>query len=323
MFREPYKSNPGATGKLGTMENGEWTLIDRIRKSVDHDPRVLTGIGDDTAVLVPAEQPQLVTVDMLLEGVHFDLSQCSPYDVGWKAMAVNLSDIAAMAGTPTAAVVAVALPKGRPAELPQELFRGLKAAADAYDTSLVGGDTNFSPGGLVIAVTLLGTAHRKGPVLRSGARPGDWLCVTGKLGYSLAGHHYRFQPRVREAQRLADRYELHAMLDLSDGLASDLFHLTDESDCGCVVIAEQIPVNVAMIQDDRTPLDHALNDGEDFELLFTLAASDAERLIAEQPLAELGIDVTHLGTITSEKSVWLEIDGERSPFPRGGFQHRW
>lgn len=260
---------------------------------------------------------------MLLEGVHFDLSRCTPFDVGWKAMAVNLSDIAAMAGTPTAAVVAVALPASCPSELPGELLRGLRSAADRFDTAIVGGDTNRSPGGLVIAVTLLGTCHKKGAVLRSGAKPGDWLCVTGRLGYSLAGHHLRFTPRVREAQVLADLYDLHAMLDLSDGLASDLFHMTDESHCGCIIDSAAVPLQTATTDDGSSPLEHALNDGEDFELLFALDPTDARDLLHRQPLRPCGLDVSHIGVMTEDPAVLLKVDGVARPFPRGGFEHRW
>ncbi|MFO0946070.1 MAG: thiamine-phosphate kinase [Planctomycetota bacterium] len=305
------------------MAAGEWDQIRAIREAVAADSRVRIGIGDDTAVLNPVAGELLVTVDMLLEGVHFDFSNCTPTEVGGKAMRVNLSDIAAMAGQPLAAVVAVGIPRAAPRDLPMELFRGLKQAADEFDVALIGGDTNQSTSGLVVSVTLLGTTTRHGPLLRSGARPGDMICVTGKLGYSLSSRrHLLFTPRVREAQMLHARYELNAMMDISDGLASDLFHITDESGCGAVIEAEQLPIHEAA-QDARSPLDHALNDGEDFELLFTLGAKEAARLLSDQPLAERGVFVTRIGEITTDQRVMLRGANSFQELPRGGFQHQW
>lgn len=306
------------------MAPGEWDQIRAIRQAVAGDSRVRVGIGDDTAVLAPIVGELLVTVDMLLEGVHFDLSRATPFDVGGKAMRVNLSDIAAMAGEPLAAVVAVGIPSAAPNELPGELFRGLKAVADEFQVTLVGGDTNTSISGLVISVTVLGTPTGRGPLLRSGARPEDAICVTGRLGYSLeTGRHLRFTPRVREARTLHARYKIHAMMDISDGLASDLFHMTHESDCGAVIDADQLPIHSATRADSRSPLDHALNDGEDFELLFTLTEDEAERLLREQPLADPEVRVTRIGTITAEKRVLLRDGATLAELPRGGFQHQW
>src|SRR5262249_31388106 len=151
--------------------------------------------------------------------------------VGRKAMAANLSDIAAMAGRPVAAFAAVALPRTGSSQLAEDLYQGLREVADAFETPIAGGDTNSWKGPLVISVTVLGEAVGRGPVLRSGAKPGDWLLVTGPLGGSLRGKHLNFTPRVREALQLHSLVELHAMIDISDGLAADVGHICEESGC--------------------------------------------------------------------------------------------
>src|SRR5262249_1696172 len=151
----------------------------------------------------------------------------------------------------------------------EELYLGLREVADAFDTAVVGGDTNSWNGPLVINVTLLGESTPRGPVRRAGARVGDWLMVTGPLGGSILGKHLDFTPRVREALRLHELVSLHAMIDVSDGLAADVGHLCDESNCGAVLRAEGIPLTpeASQIADGRSPLEHGLGDGEDFELV--------------------------------------------------------
>ena len=317
-------ANHAAWRKDKILAFNEWQHIEWMRKQIAAAATVPVGIGDDCAVVEIAGQAALITVDMLVEGVHFDLSTCSAIDVGRKAMNVNLSDIAAMAGTPICAVVAVALPSGRSEDLPKQLFEGLKNAADAFNVAIVGGDTNRSTGGLVISVTVFGEPHAKGSLLRSRAVPEDKILVTGPLGYSLDGKHLTFTPRLREARRLHDEYSLHAMMDLSDGLASDLFHLTGQSGCGAIVEASRVPIRKpasGLASDERTALDHALNDGEDFELLFTAPADQAERMIALQPLRDLGVEMTIIGAITAANDVLLRQNGKLTPLRRGGYTH--
>lgn len=303
----------------------EWELIEWLRGGVPYDPRVLIGIGDDTALFRCDQRDVLLTVDMLLEGIHFDFQHCTPRAVGRKALNVNLSDIAAMAGIARAAVVAVALPAGRAEDLAEELHAGLREAAETFAVALIGGDTNRSPAGLVISVTVLGEPTGSGPVRRDGARPGDGLCVTGKLGYSITGHHLHFKPRLLEAQRLHATYTLNAMMDLSDGLGSDLFHLARESNVGVILDADAIPCALPPPghADDRSPLQHALNDGEDFELLFALPGAQAEQLLVDQPLKDWGVPVSKIGTIVAEPGIWIRQDGQIQPLPRDGFTHRW
>ncbi len=299
----------------------EFAFIDWLRRRTPADPRVPLGPGDDTAaVLFTPGRPVLVTTDMLLEGSCFRLVEAGARRVGRKAMAVNLSDIAAMAGTPVAAVVSVGLPRQGGRALAEELDAGLREMADAFGVAIVGGDTNSWDGRLVISVTLLGEPTSSGPVTRSGAQPGDWLVVTGPLGGSILGKHLDFTPRVREAAALHALAEVHAMIDISDGLAADVTHLCEESGCGAVLWAERIPITDAARQmaDKRLPLEHALGDGEDFELVFAVSAAEAQRLAATQPVA--GITLTPIGECVAE-GLWLEENGQRRPLPPLGYVH--
>jgi thiamine-monophosphate kinase len=300
----------------------EFAYIDWLRRQTPADPRVLIGPGDDTAVLrLRPDTPCLVTTDMLLEGSCFLLAKAGPRRVGRKAMAVNLSDIAAMAGRPVAAFVSVGLPRSGGRALGEELYRGLREVADAFDTALAGGDTNSWDGPLAIAVTLVGEATERGPVPRSGARPGDWLLVTGPLGGSILGKHLDFTPRVREALRLHTEAPLHAMLDVSDGLAADVWHLCQESRCGAVLWAEAIPISddAHRLSDGTSPLDHALGDGEDFELVFAVAPEDGRALLARQPVP--GVTLTRVGECV-EQGLWLEAGGQRRALEPRGYVHR-
>jgi thiamine-monophosphate kinase len=299
----------------------EFAFIDWLRKRTPAASRVLLGPGDDTAALTwPGDAPCLVTTDMLLEGSCFRLEEASARRVGRKAMAVNLSDIAAMAGRPTAAVVSVGLPRRGGRALAEELYLGLREVADAFDTAIVGGDTNSWDGPLAISVTLLGEATPPGPVPRSGAKPGDWLMVTGSFGGSIRAKHLDFTPRVREALALQASARLHAMIDVSDGLAADVWHLCEESSCGAVLRAEVVPIDAAAFEmrDGRTPLEHALGDGEDFELAFAVSAEDGRRLLQMQPTGD--VRITHLGEFL-ENGLWLEQLGVRQLLPPTGYVH--
>jgi thiamine-monophosphate kinase len=304
----------------------EFEYIHWLRQQTPADRRVLIGPGDDAAALHwPAAKPCLVTTDMLLEGSCFVLKEAGPRLVGRKAMAVNLSDIAAMAGKPIAAVVSVGLPRQGGQSLAEELYRGLREIADQFDTAIVGGDTNSWDGPLVINVTLIGEPTGRGPVRRSGVQPGDWLFVTGPLGGSILGKHLTFTPRVVEAQRLHAQYELRSMIDISDGLAADLNHLCAESGCGAVVFEAAIPISDAARQmnDSRTPLERALGDGEDFELLFAVSPDTGRKLLEAQPLTELGVTLYHIGQCAPE-GLWREsAAGERRRLAPLGYVHRF
>jgi thiamine-monophosphate kinase len=299
----------------------EFAYIDWIRRQTPRDPRILIGPGDDTAALYwPSGKPLLVTTDMLLEGSCFRLAEAGARRVGRKAMAVNLSDIAAMAGKPLAAVVSIGLPRQGGLALGEELYRGLREMADAFDTALIGGDTNSWDGPLVISVTVLGEATERGPVRRGGAQPGDWLFVTGPLGGSILGKHLDFTPRVREALALHAAVGLHAMIDISDGLAADVNHLCEESRCGALLRADVIPISAEAraLDDGRSPLEHALADGEDFELAFAVAPDDGHSLLATQPVP--GMTLAHIGEFV-EGGLWLDEGGTQRALQPKGYVH--
>ncbi|HEX4130969.1 MAG TPA: thiamine-phosphate kinase [Pirellulales bacterium] len=296
----------------------------RSRLPASQQSGVVVGIGDDAAVLdLPPGPGTLVTVDMLTDGVDFRLADVDPRRVGRKALAVNLSDIAAMAGRPIAAFVAVALPRDGAATLARQLFEGLAPLAERYGVALAGGDTNTWDGPLVISITLLGQASSRGPLTRRDARPGDAILVTGSLGGSILGHHFDFEPRIDEALLLHERYELHAGIDTSDGLSLDLSRLCTESRVGAELELTAVPVSAAARElattDGRSPLDHALADGEDFELILAVEPTSAERIIAEQPLA---VPVTRIGRIVERPGLWsIDAAGSRTLLTPRGWQH--
>jgi thiamine-monophosphate kinase len=225
-----------------------------------------------------------------------------------------------MAGLPVAAVVSVALPRDGGRALAEQLYLGLREIADEFQTAIVGGDTNSWDGPLVISVTVIGEVTGRGPVRRSGARPGDWLLVTGPLGGSIRGKHLTFTPRVREALQLHEIADLRAMIDISDGLAADVNHICEESGCGAVLHADQIPISADALEmkDSKPPLDHALSDGEDFELVFAVSEEDARRLLQSQPVA--GISLVHIGECV-EQGLWIEQDGKRRALEPRGYEH--
>lgn len=304
------------------MDRPEFALIDWIRsRVVDRDP-VVVGIGDDAAVLRShASRDWLVATDMIMEGVDFRLPDASPELVGRKALAVNLSDIAAMGGRPTAAFVSVALPIDRGVEFAKALHAGVLDLADQFDVVIAGGDTNSWRGPLVINITAVGEPLGSRSITRQGALPEDWIFVTGSLGGSLAGRHLTFEPRVREAKSLVELVDLHAMIDISDGLAADLHHILDGSGRGAIIEASAIPISEAArtAPGPLTALQHALADGEDFELIFTVSAEEGRQLLMRWNDAT---PITCIGRITAEPGCWIRYDAEtREPLPPLGWTH--
>jgi len=306
----------------------EAELIAELRRRIPPHPLVRLGPGDDAAVLQLAEVDECVmTVDLLTDGVDFRLEEVDPRRVGRKALAVNLSDLAAVAARPLAAVVALALPRRDGLRLALELYEGMLPLAEQFALAVAGGDTNSWDGPLVISITLLGAVTPGGPLRRGGARPGDHVLVTGSLGGSILGHHFDFTPRVDEALALAERYELHAGIDISDGLSIDLAHLAEESGCGAVLDLDAVPVaNAArmlaeQLDDGRTPLDHALHDGEDFELILAAGPEVAQQMVAERPL---DVPITRIGQVVAEQGLWQtdRAGGRRKLVPRG-WQHEF
>lgn len=300
----------------------EFALIDWVRCRSAAHPLVTVGIGDDAAVLDGDPASQLVATDTLLEGVHFEFPAATPSLAGRKSLAVNLSDIAAMCGAPTAAFVSAAFPRDRGMEFAQQIMRGIGELAAEFGVAVAGGDTNIWDGPTVIGVTVVGRCLCEPPPLRSRAEVGDWIFVTGELGGSLSGKHLTFTPRLKEAAALAESINPHAMIDLSDGLSSDLCHILDESKVGAELDATAIPMSETVRQGGtQNSLEHALNDGEDFELLFTVAEAVGRQLIDAPPFETR---LTYVGTIVEDGIREIVFaDGNRRPLEAEGWRHRF
>lgn len=279
------------------------------------------GIGDDMAEMRIGEDASvLVTTDMLLEGTHFDLGIATLDRAGYKAMATSLSDCAAMATVPLAAVVAVALPPEFSTRELKELHAGIMQAADKYDCPLVGGDITSwrAVHPLAINVTMFSRPAENAPIRRAGARVGDAVCVTGSLGGSLHGKHLTFEPRVEEALQIAQRIEVHAMMDITDGLSTDLNRICRQSGVGAVLEAASIPVSEDARRGDD-PLAAALHDGEDFELLFTAGQQQCRELLRYWKGA---VAIAEIGAIVDGVGMQLRTpDGASTALHPGGYDH--
>jgi len=283
------------------------------------------GIGDDMAQIRLAEDSSvLVTTDILLDGVHFNLQKTTLKQVGYKAIAVSLSDCAAMATVPIAAVVSVALPKGFGQEELKQLHSGITLVGDKFGCPLVGGDITAwkknEP--FAISVAMLSRPAGNQPIKRSGAKVNDSICVTGSLGGAPArqdgGKHLEFEPRVKEAIKIAQKAAINAMIDISDGLSSDLNRICRASRVGAIINAEQIPIS-QQAKRAEDPLNSALNDGEDFELLFTLSPGECEKLLRKW---DESIPITQIGMITDAKKMQIKMtNGQIRDLQAAGYNH--
>ncbi len=341
-------------------EIGEFGLIDRIKKTAEKNPknsRVLLGIGDDAALLkLSPGKICAATTDTMVEGVHFDLRYTPFFDLGYKAMASNLSDIAAMGGNPLLALITLSLPAKTSVKQIDQLYAGMQALAKKHRVVIAGGDTVKSRE-LSITLALLGECDPKNTGLRSGARPGDAVLVTGDLGGSQAGldllkttlrqgvrhtqpgssgqeirnpksklarKHLRPEPRVAEAKLLASRFKLHGMIDISDGLASELHHLSKVSKVGIIIDQKALPVAAQTIviakMLERDPQKYCLYGGEEYELLFTLPPREA--LKARALIHKQGTACSIIGQVVKGSRVSIIAqNGKREKLTNRGYTH--
>jgi len=325
---------------------GEFGFIDRICETYAGalGGDLALSIGDDAAVLdVPAGKQVVVTTDLLIEGVHFRRDWSDFYSIGWKAAAVNLSDIAAMGADPTFTFVSLAVPADETVENLERFYDGLSDCLTRYGAKLAGGDTNVSPHGLVVNVTQLGTVPVGQALIRSGAKVGDHLLVTGTLGNSAAGFallsqfglvkaekaakemvhsHRRPQPRVIAGRAARGTGLVHAAMDISDGLSGDLQKLCAASGIGARLQADALPIAsqlrsaAALLEQDA--VDMALNGGEDYELLLAVAPRDVKKVSAA--VAETGMTLTVIGEVVRTGLHIVGLDGKTEPFSK---RHGW
>ncbi len=329
----------------GLGDIGEFGLIERIRaRQREYDADVVIGIGDDCAVLRRGNILEVLTTDCLVEGTHYQPGWLSMEDVGWKSMAVNVSDVAAMGAVPRHAVITLFIPERVTPEDIDDLYEGIEACAAEAGVGLVGGDIVKIAGPFAVSITLSGTCERDDLVLRSGAREGDIVVVTGTLGDAAAGMEHiragrepagpageysiaRFRrpvPRHRESRIIVEKLQPTSMIDISDGLISDLWHILEMSKGGVSLCGEAVPVGGGVLDlvggDRGAALALAIKGGEDYELLFTVDGKRAEAL--DEVAAEIGLGLTAIGKIASKKTGFvLAADGVESEIGRGGFDH--
>jgi thiamine-monophosphate kinase len=284
-------------------------------------PQVKLGIGDDAAVLAGSSDDWIVTTDTLMDGVHFKSAEVSGEQIGRKLIGVNLSDLAAMAAEPVAVFLSLCLPRSASQQLAADIYEGVCQVAERYQVALAGGDTNCWDGPLVVGLTAIGHSVDGVVWMRSGALPGDAIVVTGPLGGSILGKHLDFEPRLELARSMRGRVPVHAAMDISDGLSTDLLRMADASHCGAVLDLAAIPVTEQAVQlsqsSGRSAVEHALGDGEDFELLLAIAEADLPKL------TEL-VGPSHcyrVGTFTSRTGLWAREGARIRQLPVTGYVH--
>ena len=306
----------------------EFELISRLTRALPTNDSVVIGAGDDCAVLDVGAGDRLLLfkTDAVVEGVHFT-RETPPEKVGHKALARCLSDLAAMAGTPTAAVVTIGLPKQFDPVFIEKVYAGLNALARAYDVAIVGGETTTNPERVLISIAAIGVIPRARRLLRSGARVGDAIFVTGELGGSIDGRHLEFEPRLLEAQWLASNFQIHSMMDVSDGLAGDLRHILNASKVGAELLRSAVPISraareIAKRGDAAKPaLVAALTDGEDFELLFTISSKAAVPLLDAWKKQFPKLRLSCIGKIISGEGIKLRDETGVRPLTAHGYVH--
>lgn len=286
---------------------GELKLIEEFAKYYKAGKDTVVGIGDDAAVIKMPDRNKylLFTCDTIVEGVHFPKKRISGYKIGWKAVGAGISDIGAMGGIPKSAAISLALPPNLKVSFVADFMKGVKNLASKFHVDIVGGDTVSSPNGIVISVSVIGIVEKKNLVLRSGAKIGDKILVTGTLGGSIFKKQFSFMPRIKEARWLVSHGRINAMMDITDGLSLDLYKLITASKTGALLYGWAVPLSKDAFR-TKDPLKSALNDGEDFELL--VVTPDADKLIEQWPNKETPLKL--IGEITKETGV-VRLMGER------------
>ena len=304
------------------MSLSETELIQLLTQDLPADSSVLTGPGDDCAVLDWGGSKLLFKTDAIVEGIHFE-RDTPPKNIGRKALARALSDIAAMSGTPTHALITLGVHAEMKPSLIEAVYQGLRDCAREHHVNIVGGETT-SLSQLTLSISLIGRASK--PILRTGSAVGDAIFVSGELGGSLAGHHLNFTPRLKEAHWLSDQDIVHAMIDLSDGLATDLRHLLSDQ-TGAELLTRALPIRRAAKERARdnpsgkTALLAALTDGEDYELLFTVSSKDAVPLLDGWKSAFPETPLHCIGKITDQPGIALRDDKGVKPLTLHGYDH--
>jgi len=306
----------------------EFELIHRLTRNLPTNDNVVVGAGDDCAVLETgaADRLLLFKTDAVVEGIHFQ-RDTPPEKIGRKALARCLSDIAAMAGTPTAALVTIALPQNFELDFVEQIYAGLKTLANQHQVAIVGGETTTNPERVLISISLVGFVPRGRALLRSGAKVGDAIFVTGELGGSLSGHHLNFEPRLAEARWLAENFPIHAMMDLSDGLAGDLRHILAASKVGAELLKSAVPISraakaISKKGDAAKPaFVAALTDGEDFELLFTVASKQAVPLLDAWKKQFPALKLSCIGKIIAGEGIRMRDQTGVRPLTAHGYVH--
>jgi thiamine-monophosphate kinase len=306
----------------------EFELIAKLTQALPTNDSVVTGAGDDCAVLDlgAADRLVLFKTDAVVEGFHFTC-ETPPEKIGRKALARCLSDIAAMAGTPTAALVTIALPPNFEPEFVGKIYDGMNVLAREHGVAIVGGETTTNPERILISISLIGTVPRGKQILRSGAKAGDAIFVTGELGGSLAQKHLDFEPRLAEARWLAEHFTIHALMDLSDGLGGDLQHILKAGGVGAELLKTAVPVSrTAKLRAKgnstvKPAFAAALTDGEDFELLFTVASRDAVKLLDAWKKNFSNLKLSCIGKIVAGRGILIRDKSGSHKFNAQGYTH--
>ncbi len=297
----------------------EVNIINNLSKLIKKSSKVIVGIGDDAAVIEDESNKFLLfATDLLLEDIHFSLksNNFTPEKLGYKALAVNLSDIAAMGGHPEYATVSVIIPSELDFDFLDSIYKGIVNLANEYDVKIVGGDSSCGDK-IMINISLIGSVSKKNLTLRSTANPGDYVFVTGYLGGSIRNKHFDFRPRLKEAEYLTSNFNVTSMIDISDGLISDAYRIAQASKVGIQLYKDKIPLSA-----DVKSLDNALYDGEDFELLFTVDKKSYNKLLKKSSIIN-DTKVTFIGVIVEgqEKVHLIDSNGKRKLVSDKGYDH--